>query len=160
MRVNYVNKRIHASFEDLAAKQLRISSVSVRTSPVRTLWRNILCSDFNSSRPYWSLKVMATCSFETSESYSLVTQRHILEERNIQILCYVDRASWYNSCKWPAWRTILFFSYMFITILYMFRALTCSSSGELEWHIPNVVLIQLILLMMCTWVLETCRDLE
>jgi len=77
----------------------------------------------------------------------------------------------------------------------MFRALTCSSSGELivpirhlvyitlcrwpsgmyiwvppkpayqtvtyiEWHIPDFVLIQLILLKMSTWVLETCRDLE
>jgi len=30
----------------------------------------------------------------------------------------------------------------------------------IEWHIPDVVLIQLILLMISTWVLETCRDLE
>jgi hypothetical protein len=87
------------------------------------------------------------------------------------------------------------FSYMFIPNFYMFRALVCSSSGELivpirdlvcvtlcrwpsgmqvwvepkpahqtvtyiEWHIPDVVLIQLILLMMSTRVLETCRDLE
>ena len=104
-----------------------------------------------------------------------------------RILCFVDRAYRYNSCKWPTWRTVLF-SYMFIPNLYMFRALMCSSSGELsvlirhlvyvtvgrwpsvvqvwvepkpaEWHIPDVVLIQLILLMVSTWVLETCRDLE
>jgi len=30
----------------------------------------------------------------------------------------------------------------------------------IKWHIPDVVLIQLILLMMSTWVLETCRELK
>ena len=30
--------------------------------------------------------------------------------------------------KWPTWRTILF--YVFISIFYMFRATSCSSSGE------------------------------
>jgi len=82
---------------------------------------------------------------------------------------------------------------MFISILYMFRAAMCPSSGELivsirhlvslyiddrlvcrfgwdsvssnlahqtviytEWHIPDVVLIQLTLLMMGTWLSETC----
>jgi len=69
---------------------------------------------------------------------------------------------------------------MFITVLYMFRAAMCPSSGELivsiqhpvyvtlyrwpfsvqvmytEWHIPDVVLIQLILLMIGTWLPETC----
>jgi hypothetical protein len=34
------------------------------------------------------------------------------------------------SGKWPTWRTILF-PYMFISILYMFRATSCTSSGEL-----------------------------
>jgi len=112
----------------------------------------------------------------------------------IRILCFVEPASRYHSCKLSTWRTVLF-SYMFIPNLYMFRALMCSSSGELivsirhlvyvtlcrwpsgmfvwvplepgyqtvtyiQWHIPDVVFIQLILLMMSTWVLETCRDLE
>jgi len=76
---------------------------------------------------------------------------------------------------------------MFISILYMFLAAKCPSSGELivsirhlvyvtlyrwpfgvqvapahqtviytEWHIPDVVLIQLVLLMMGTWLPETC----
>jgi len=115
------------------------------------------------------------------------------EQGFYEILCSVDRASRYNSCKWPTWHTVLF-SYMFIPNLYMFRALMCSSSGQLivsirhlvyvtvcrwpsgmqvcvepkpayqtvtyiQWHIPDVVLIQLILLMMSTGVLETCRDL-
>jgi hypothetical protein len=88
-----------------------------------------------------------------------------------------------------------FFFYMFISLLYMFRANLCSSSGESivsiqqmvcvtlcrwpssmqvgkedflpdlrtrrsEWHIPDVVLIQLILLMMNTSLLETCRELK
>jgi hypothetical protein len=75
-----------------------------------------------------------------------------------------------------------FFSSMFITILYMFRVTPCSSSGEWivsiqhlvyvtlcrwpssmqvtyrEWRIPDVVLIQLFLLM-STVLLETCREL-
>jgi len=61
--------------------------------------------------------------------------------------------------KWPTWCTILF--YMFISVLYTFQATSCSSSGVsivsipayrtvtyTDWHIPDVVLIQLILLMM------------
>jgi hypothetical protein len=65
-------------------------------------------------------------------------------------------------------RTILF--YVFISILYTFRAISCSSSGtfrpahetvtDTEWHIPDVVLIKLILLMMRTRLLETCRELK
>jgi hypothetical protein len=50
-----------------------------------------------------------------------------------------------NSGKWPTWRTILF-SYMFISILYMFRATSCSSSGE------STVSIQLLMYVtLCKW---------
>jgi len=57
---------------------------------------------------------------------------------------FADRASRYNSGKWPTWRTILF--YMFISILYMFRANSCSSSGE------SVVSIQhLVYVTLCRW---------
>ena len=35
----------------------------------------------------------------------------------------------YNISKWPTWRTILLFYNTFITVLYMFRATSCSSSG-------------------------------
>jgi len=81
------------------------------------------------------------------------------------------------------------FLYMSISIIYMFRASKCSSSGDSivlirymvhvtlcrwpsgiqvwtersnlhtrrsEWHILYIVLIQLNLLMMSTWMLETC----
>jgi hypothetical protein len=71
-----------------------------------------------------------------------------------------------------------FFLYIFISIPYMFRATSCSSSGEsivsmqhlvptqpayrtvtyTQWHIPDVVLIQLTLLMMSTRLLETWRE--
>jgi len=80
---------------------------------------------------------------------------------------------------------------MFISILYLFQAAMCPSSGGLivsmrhlvyvtlcrwpsgmqvgiwpayqavtytEWHIPGFALIQLILLMMGTWLPETCRE--
>jgi hypothetical protein len=60
-------------------------------------------------------------------------------------LCSVDRASRYNSCKWPTWCKIIF-SYMFIPNLYMFQALMCSSSWEL------IVSIQyLVYVTVCRW---------
>jgi hypothetical protein len=46
--------------------------------------------------------------------------------------------------KLPTWRTILF--YVFISVLYMFRATSCSSSGE------SVVAIQhLVYVTLCRW---------
>jgi len=35
----------------------------------------------------------------------------------------------HSSCKWPTWRTITLFYNTFITVLYIFRATSCSSSG-------------------------------
>ena len=46
--------------------------------------------------------------------------------------------------KWPNWRTILF--YVFISILYMFRANSCSSSGESILSIQHLVYVTL-----CRW---------
>jgi len=45
--------------------------------------------------------------------------------------------------KWPKWRTFLF--YVFISILYMFRATSCSSSGE------SIVPIHLVYVTLCRW---------
>ena len=42
----------------------------------------------------------------------------------------------FNFSKWPTWRIILLFYNTFITVLYMFRATPCSSSGG------QIVLIQ------------------
>jgi len=42
---------------------------------------------------------------------------------------FADRASWYNFSKWTTWRTIPLFYNTFITVLYMFRATSYSSSG-------------------------------
>ena len=50
-----------------------------------------------------------------------------------------------DSCKWPIVCTILF-SYMFIPNLYMFRALMCSSLGELIVSIQHLVYVTL-----CRW---------
>jgi len=49
------------------------------------------------------------------------------------------------SCKWPTWCTILFL-HMFIPNLYMFRAIMCSSSGELIVSIQHLVYVTL-----CRW---------
>jgi hypothetical protein len=43
--------------------------------------------------------------------------------------------------KWPNWRTILF--YVFISILYMFRATSCSSSEESIASIQHLVYVTL-----------------
>jgi hypothetical protein len=55
-----------------------------------------------------------------------------------------------------------FFSCMFISILYMFRALFSvylhTKQSSIQSDMPDVVLIQLILLMMGTWLPETCRE--
>jgi hypothetical protein len=49
--------------------------------------------------------------------------------------------------KWPTWRKILF--YVFISILYMFRETSCSSSGE------SIVSIQyLVYVTLCRWPLR------
>ena len=52
------------------------------------------------------------------------------------ILCFADRASWYNSSKWSTWWTLTLYKTFIIIILYMFRATLCSSSGG------RIVLIQ------------------
>ena len=63
--------------------------------------------------------------------------------------------------KWPTSRTVL--SYVFISILYMFRATSCSSSGE-----SNVSIQHLVYVTLCRWpfrvqvgpVHETVTDTE
>jgi len=49
----------------------------------------------------------------------IVTQFYILLTVHLDI----------TSGRWPTWRTILSYN-TFISILYMFRANTCSSSGD------------------------------
>ena len=46
-----------------------------------------------------------------------------------RILCFVDRASYYNLLN-NQLGAQFFFLYLFFAILYMFRATKCSSSGE------------------------------
>jgi hypothetical protein len=65
--------------------------------------------------------------------------------RKPSFLCFVARASRYNSGKWPTWRAVLF-SYMFISILYMFRTTSYSSSGESILSIQRLVYVTL-----CRW---------
>ena len=58
-------------------------------------------------------------------------------------LCVGDRFVC-RSPTWPNWRTILF--YVFISILYVFQATSCSSSGE------SIVSIQhLLYVTLCRW---------
>jgi len=65
-------------------------------------------------------------------------------------LCFVDRASPFNSCKQPTWRTILFM-YIFIPIFYMSRAPVCSSSGE------SIVLIRHLVYVSYVGDRQVCR---
>ena len=51
-----------------------------------------------------------------------------------------------NLYKWPTWCTIRFFLYLFIPILYVFRATKCSSSRE------SIVSIRpLVYVTLCRW---------
>jgi hypothetical protein len=98
----------------------------------------------------------------TTKFYVLLTV-HFMLTILCCILCSVDRESRYNSGQWPTWRTIIF-SYMLISIIYMFRATSCSSSGE------SIVSIKCRLyITLCRWpsgmqvlpdLLETCRWLK
>jgi hypothetical protein len=57
--------------------------------------------------------------------------------------------------KWPTWRTFLF--YVFISILYMFRAASCSSSGESTVSIQHLAYVTL-----CRWPfrVQVAKDLS
>jgi hypothetical protein len=89
-------------------------------------WKNVLKLDvlvdepnfISFSRYYFSIPNKALCTYMTEDSG-----------------------------KWPTWRTILF-SYMFISVLYMFRATSCSSSGE------SIVSVQLLVYV------TLCRGLK
>jgi len=43
------------------------------------------------------------------ETWSLTLR----EVHRLRVLCFVDRESWYNSCKQPTWRTIIFSTRLF-----------------------------------------------
>jgi hypothetical protein len=62
----------------------------------------------------------------------------ILRSEKRELLSYII----YNWGKWPTWRTILF-TYMLISILYMFRATSCPSSGESIVSIQHLVHVTL-----------------
>jgi hypothetical protein len=58
----------------------------------------------------------------------------------------VDRESRHNSCKWPTWRSIIFFLQVYFKSLHVFRATSCSSSGE------SIVSVQyLVCVTLCRW---------
>ena len=65
-------------------------------------------------------------------------------------LCLKEK-QWTGNCtifgKWPTWRTILF--YIFISILYMCRAISCSSSGESFVSIQHLLYVTLCLWPFC-----------
>ena len=71
--------------------------------------------------------------------YFLFLITAILLAETLFDLCYVQNylnTPVYISGKWPTWWTIILFYNTFITVLYMFRATWCSSSGG------QIVLIQ------------------
>ena len=61
--------------------------------------------------------------------------------------------TFFSLCKWPTWRTILF--YIWVSSKPAHQTVIST-----EWHIPDVVMVQLILLMMGTWLPETCKRIE
>jgi len=48
--------------------------------------------------------------------------KHVKLTKNMKInksLCFVDRASYYNLCKWPTWRTIVFRTFVYSSSLHV-----------------------------------------
>jgi len=45
------------------------------------------------------------------------------------MMLFLNNPCFYNSCNWSTWRTIVLFYNMCITVLYVFRATSCSSLG-------------------------------
>jgi hypothetical protein len=65
----------------------------------------------------------------------------------VQLVCihyqiHATQLHAFNSGKWPTLHTILF-PYMFISVLYMFGATSCSSSGESIVSIQHLVYVTL-----------------
>jgi hypothetical protein len=98
-------------------------------------------TDSDSRQPKYSDRNPYQCNF--FHHWSQMDCQWMILTGKIRILCFVDRASWYGPCKWSTWHTI--FSCMFTSILFMFRAVMCPSSGEL--------------LHQCdTWFMSLCVD--
>ena len=76
------------------------------------------------------------CTFMTISRWIIPRIRNISDEKSQR----KSKQAFYNFSKWPTWRTILLFYNTFITVLYMFRATSCSSSGG------QIVLIQHLVL--------------
>jgi hypothetical protein len=79
---------------------------------------------------------------------------------------FVCRCSLWGFCstqncilgKWPTWRPIL--SYVFISVLYMFRATSCSSSGDSTVSIQHLVYVNLYRWPFCVQVGKFLSDLH
>jgi hypothetical protein len=88
---------------------------------------------------WWWTSSFLRC-FAVSTVYSHIFKAfRLLWERNS-----VYRIKIHYLGKWPTWHTTL--CYVFISILYMFRATSCSSSGESIVSIQHVVYVTL-----CRW---------
>jgi hypothetical protein len=94
--------------------------------------------------PTWRTVPFFICLFKFCTCFEQPRAHHLenqLYQYNIWYvsLCVSDRLVCRSGCSFP----------------------TCIPDGHLhEWHIPDVLLIQLIFLMMSTRLLETCRDLK
>jgi len=75
------------------------------------------------------LKIKALFSFQTVRNANPVPPHHITSSTKTTVETIHG--------KWPTWCTIFF--YVFISILYMFRATSCSSSGESTVSIQPLV---------------------
>jgi hypothetical protein len=88
-------------------------------------------------RKLWHFKTFKGLSWKKHTSW-VVTLLSVGNEQYVERLYLNIFTCPFSSFKWPTWRTIIF-SYMFIPILYMFRVLMCSSSGELIVSIRHLV---------------------
>ena len=134
--------RVRVCFHVLALCQSLLISIWSKTVLIclilRFLWMHMYEFRFERTPEYRRLEFIRWCIYNLNVQQGT---EHLL----FSVLCFVDHASRFSSCKLQTLRTILF-SYIFIPILYMFRAPLCSSSGE------SIVLIQhLVYVALCRW---------
>ena len=131
---NFLNSVISQSFLSASIyflsmdvfKQLQLKATTVSHNHIKKqmIWTNWL----------HYLHILVLCTSEHTKHLSSTTDIDVVA--CFSTFTFIFWNTYNKSCKWPTWRTITLFYSTFITVLYMFRATSCSSSGG------QVVLIQ------------------
>ena len=110
-----------------STEQCNAGTFSLTTERLPKIWNSRKCcfiaSSMNNGLFYQviskgtSLWCQNHCFCFLAVRYNIITC--LIRIHNLTNLCFVDCASRYNSCKWPTWRTILFFVYVYSKSLHV-----------------------------------------